>query len=58
MKKGKESSKNEGIIEESNAEWSSPLVPVVKDTGKIRLCIDYRKLNLLIPQVQYQMMYR
>ena len=46
---------SQGIIEESNAEWSSPLVPVVKDTGKIRLCIDYRKLNLLTPQVQYQM---
>ena len=44
-----------GIIEESNAKWSSPLVPVVKDTGKIRLCVDYWKLNLLTPQVQYQM---
>ena len=27
----------------------------MKDTSKIRLCVDYRKLNLFIPQVQYLM---
>lgn len=27
------------------AEWVSPLVIVVKKTGKVRVCIDYRKLN-------------
>ena len=44
-----------GIIEESNAEWSSPLVPVTKTNGSVRLCVDYRHLNNLTLQIQYQM---
>ena len=45
---------NSGIIEESNIEWSFPLVPVTKPNGSVRLCVDYRHLNNLTPQVQYQ----
>ena len=33
------------IIEYSNSEWSSPVVPVRKKDGTLRLCIDYRKVN-------------
>ncbi len=34
-----------GVIERSSSCWSSPLVPVKKAGGGIRLCVDYRKLN-------------
>ena len=40
----------EGIIEESNSPWNSPILVVPKKTGasgqqKFRLVVDYRKLN-------------
>lgn len=35
-----------GVIRESELSFSSPIIVVKKKNGDIRLCIDYRKLNL------------
>jgi hypothetical protein len=34
-----------GFIEESDGPWWSPGVLVRKKKGKLRFCLDYRKLN-------------
>ena len=34
-----------GVATPSHSPWASPIVPVCKKDGKIRLCVDYRKLN-------------
>ncbi|OWY92844.1 reverse transcriptase, partial [Phytophthora megakarya] len=42
------------LIEHSESEWSSPIVIVLKKNGiDIRMCIDYRLLNLLIKLSRY-----
>ena len=33
------------IIEESESEWKSPIVPIRKPDGSIRLAVDYRNVN-------------
>ncbi len=38
-----------GIIVESDAVWSSPVVSVRKKNGSIRLCVDFRELNAITP---------
>ena len=36
-------------------EWLSNIIPVVKKNGKIRVCIDFRNLNLATPKDEYPM---
>lgn len=32
-------------IEQANTDWRHPLVPIMKKNGKVRICLDARKLN-------------
>lgn len=34
-----------GYIEPTNTDWRHPIVPVIKKNGKVRCCLDARKLN-------------
>jgi RNase H-like domain found in reverse transcriptase/Reverse transcriptase (RNA-dependent DNA polymerase)/Integrase zinc binding domain/Integrase core domain/Aspartyl protease len=42
-----------GIVEESNSDWSNPLVVVQKANKSTRLCIDARKLNEVTIKDEY-----
>ncbi|GKV39784.1 hypothetical protein SLEP1_g47502 [Rubroshorea leprosula] len=37
------------------SEWLSNIVPVLKKNGKLRVCIDFRNLNLATPKDEYPM---
>ena len=37
------------------AEWISNVVPVIKKNGKIRICVDFRNLNMATPKDEYPM---
>lgn len=43
-----------GVIEESDGPWSSPVV-LVRKPGKVRLCVDCRKLNEVTVKNAYPM---
>ena len=43
------------IIEKCDSPWSSPVVPVRKGDGSLRLCVDYRKLNKVTRQENFPM---
>ncbi|XP_053691542.1 uncharacterized protein LOC128740057 [Sabethes cyaneus] len=42
-------------IEECQSEWTNPLVPVLKKDGKVRVCLDSRKINKLTIKDTYPM---
>ena len=44
-----------GITEEVTepTDWCAPMVPVVKPSGKIRICVDLRKLNKAVKRGMY-----
>jgi len=44
---------DKGFIEASQAPWSSPVLFVKKPDGRLRFCIDFRKLNLLTRKDRY-----
>lgn len=43
------------VIEECTSEYASPLVPVKKSNGKIRVCLDSRKINSITKKDAYPM---
>lgn len=46
---------DQGLVEESASEWSSPLVIVKKKDGGNRICVDYRKVNTVTKFDSYPM---
>ena len=42
-----------GLIFETDSDWVSPLVIVPKKGGKLRMCIDYRRLNECTIKIKY-----
>ena len=44
-KKAIEQLERQGVIRKSSSPWSSPVVLVRKRNGKVRTCVDYRRLN-------------
>lgn len=42
-------------IEECTSEWANPLVPVRKSNGKLRVCLDSRRINALTKKDSYPM---
>jgi len=47
----------QGVIQPSNSPWSSPVVPVRKPDGSLRLCIDYHNLNKIIVPDPYPILH-
>ncbi len=47
----------DGVIEEADdsSSWCSPIVPVKKPDGSVRVCIDFRALNEVTPMTRHYM---
>lgn len=46
-----------GVLRPSGSPWSSPMVPVKKSDGRIRLCIDYRRFNAITELDPYEILW-
>ena len=46
---------SQGIIEPSVSEWASPIVPILRKDGSLRLCVDYRRHNAISQTNAYLM---
>ena len=44
-----------GFIRPSTSSWASPLVAVKKPDGTARLCVDYRRINVITRQIPFYM---
>jgi hypothetical protein len=45
-----------GVIRPARyVEWLSNIVPVLKKNGKLRICIDFRNINIATPKDEYPM---
>lgn len=42
------------IISQSNSDWRSPMTPVLKPNGNVRICVNYIALNELVEKVNYE----
>jgi len=43
------------IQEEQHPDWVANIVPVLKRNGKIRVCIDFRDLNIACPKDEFSL---
>ena len=53
VKQELENLEKSGIIKRSNSKWCSPMIPVKKPDGSIRICGDFRKLNAITTTEPY-----
>jgi len=42
-------------VRESDSPWASPMVVVKKPNGKVRICIEYKRLNAITVSTPFYM---
>lgn len=43
------------IVEKSQSNWLNPVVLTRKKNGKLRFCVDFRRLNKMVPPDHYEL---